>query len=257
MRYISYLLLLLTGISSCTKIEKSTEIAVTASMFENRTPGTPNKFGLSCETVKVFSCSNYRLVVNSSIDGSTVTVNIKEVQVPVSCDSGYAPARAPMVEIGNLPEGNYTLAIINGNKTTNGTISVDSTAYNITFPTGNKFVFNYTRLYKIPGNIIWGSVVYDSVRRGKMLPYLDSLARIGATAYSLTPGHYGAFTTAADGTLPLKTANATIEAKTFIYKYTGDYQKLEQLISNFKTKYADTATFNISTYDGRYFSSSL
>ena len=165
------------------------------------------------------------------------------------------PARA-IIDLGVLNNGTYRLNLNNGNVKRTGELIVSSDSYKVKFSNNSTFRFTNVPLNRIPEQTIWGTVGYHKQETSTLVQaFITDLMNVGAVKKSFNPGIYNEFEIDKDGNIvqPGKDSGYWF-AQSFIFHYSGDIAKIEQLVKRYAHDYGiEYLYINVHTDKGERF----
>lgn len=164
------------------------------------------------------------------------------------------PSNTPLettVRIGNLENGIYNLSVKLKDRSVPGKLTVSDKAYNLKLEKDTSITVTENTLNKIPLNSIFGRIhYYSSTAIPTINNFLQDLKKAGASIQTYYPGNYGMFFITDNGEIEQKPDKGYPFTKNFIYQYTGDTQKLKELVRQYSLSYTTELLITLRTYDG-------
>lgn len=233
-------------------IEGDLVIGISESYQYNSQPAPPSLF-LQMTTRKIYPCLNYKIQRDVKINPGYIDVSITGVTVPNICLTALGPAVSS--DMLDITPGSYNLTI-NGSGLTSK-YSVEITDTSVTFDkdsTRNTHVRDKI-VWRYPQNsfvYLYGSLAQDSAISKNFIDTLSS--KIDITEFKFPSG----------GKIPYPAASGghyyDAPARYFIYKSETDFDKIGDILKNYKEKYLKDKTgygISIVSWKNKYFYSWL
>ncbi|MGV3585760.1 MAG: hypothetical protein ACO1OF_02060 [Adhaeribacter sp.] len=134
MRKIGYILGLLL-LLSCEKEETTHPISSTIQIVAAEVNIANEKtIVLHCATEKTYTCSNFNIITTQEVQSNFFRINFSGIDKISYCANALGPARA-QIDLGVLPNGDYTLELNGKSFRNSGTLKVTPTEIKLNFPT--------------------------------------------------------------------------------------------------------------------------
>ena len=85
-----------------------------------------SRISIRCETEREYSCSNFGITYCAKARNNEIVVHFKKVKVSDLCLTSFGPAKC-IIDLGQLPDGEYSVTFELNNKKTKGKLKVKST----------------------------------------------------------------------------------------------------------------------------------
>ena len=212
----------------------------------------PRTMQLQCSTKKIYPLFNYSIytVCRESFNGNEIS--FKGVTRPGNGLNAEGPATA-VIDLGALNNGTYTLCFYNGNLKQTGELVVSSDKYEMNFADQQAFNFTNAPLYRIPEQTIWGTIGFHHEEASSLVQsFISDLLNAGAEKKPFITGFYNEFEIDENGDIvPLGQLNSAYWfAQSFIYHYSGDTEKIMQLVQRYVDDYGKDMDVSIYTNKG-------
>ena len=210
--------------------------------------GNNRSFNLNVETIKSESCENTLIDVAPSVVGNSISFTIHDIPQP-DCPAPIFIADAN-VEVGILDSQSYDMIISLKNVIQNeGTLNVESDYYELKMKELDGIIVPEKRLYKVPQNTIWGYIATDNSNADSVSDeFLTALIEV-TDEQNYIDGYYGYFSVENNNLSTFQQSISQGSVRMFGYSYTGDTTDLKDILSNFRSQYANTE-FKIFTSKG-------
>ncbi len=231
---------------------------------EGRTAMGPHMFTLSIQEQSSSNCilkirteqGAHRWVEAScKRESSYITVSIDKV---LTNNTGGILCAGVDKDLGRLTIGNYSLRVIHDTDTIKGIIEVKDEYGILTLDKGGFVsVDSFAKFTRIPGNTLWGFVLYGSKRDSSIhTDYLKLLKEQGGHSKKLPAGNYYAFNVDAKHNPVIHgNTHGWVCEEGFVFHYSKSFEELKQLTRNFIHKKGDDNVDVILTNDkGEWFS---
>ncbi len=227
-------------------------IGISESYGYNSQPAPPSLF-LQMTTRKTYPCLNYTIQRDVKINPGYIDVSITGVTVPNICLTAIGPASSR--DILDITPGSYNLTIYSNGLTSNYYVVITNTSVSFDKDsTGNTHVRDKI-VWRYPENsfvYLCGTLTQDSAIYKDFIDTLRS--KIDITEFKFPSG----------GKIPYPTSSGgyyyNAPAKYFIYKSETDFDKIGDILKNYKEKYLkDKRGYGISivSWKNKYFYSWL
>ncbi len=213
----------------------------------------PRQLKFLLATIQEEPCENYRIQVSSQRLANRINLSINDIVIPDDCIPGNAPAKAETA-FGALQNGFYRLSIdLKQTVFNDGQLTVSDDRYIVSMTKKEGIVFVQQELLKIPVNIAWGYLTYES-EAGKALAdqFIASLNELGENK-SFTKGYYGYFHVLDDdGRVMVSQQPVTSQIQTFLHYLPrpGNRQALKDMLAEYRTQYAGEVNIKVFTDQG-------
>ena len=201
-------------------------------------------------TIKNQPCGNTRIEMNSNQIDSKLTMTIKSLIQPATCNNVSQPA-VDTLTVGNVSTGSYNINInLKDVVLNNGTLTVKDNIYKLYLAKQDGITLITPELLRVPSGTIWGYVSFDTGQDAKLLKFFDNLNKI-ANPITIPSGNYGYFnisSTKVDIKANFDTKKQNI--RQIFHNLTKSTIELENLINEYRSQGLD---IKMLTYDGKVF----
>jgi len=208
---------------------------------------------LFCKTEKIYPCYNFGILTDTRTYDDAQEITFTKVDQQRVCLTALGPAKAT-VELGDLPNGEYSIALNNANLKNKGTLRVTDSEIVLQFgrTKGIQFVRSATK--RVPPNTYWGMIRYGTASTSQQAElFIQRFADIGAEFHPQEPGHYYHYEIDDSGNLVADPLRYGSSVKTFIFQYDGDESKLKDLIQSEGASQHGSISIRVETYKGEVF----
>lgn len=208
-------------------------------------------------TEKDFPCINYRITHQVQQVGNTIAVELTGIEKADVCLEAIGPATA-FIDMSNLAEGDYELIIKVGEAITNqGTLTVTPQSYQVSMEEPEALIIENTELLRIPANVIWGTVRYNTQQKVKGLydHLISSLRGVGAADKRLSEGNYYYFEVDASGRIRPKNAALDMAEEPFLMEFSGGDDQIANVLGQIESLYGEEAIVRVYNAKGEEFKS--
>ena len=134
MRKTGYIMGLLLLLLSCEKEEAIHPISSTIHIQPTEANiANEKRIFLHCATAKTYTCSNFNIITTQETRANLVRVNFAGIDNIKYCATSLGPAQAK-IDLGILPNGDYTLELNGKSFRNSGTLKVTATEIKLDFP---------------------------------------------------------------------------------------------------------------------------
>jgi len=210
------------------------QFSISESYEKYDVPSTPQII-LSLKTEKIYGCMNYQIANTSTIKNGTVDVRISGVIIPEICLTALGPATAETRL--DLPNGNYKLILHSGNFSNSYNLSIADRSISIDQSTYSETQPLYRLYWRYPPNsfvYMCGTLLQDSTISTDFLDTLKS--KIDLQEFVFPDSGKVPYPTASDGHY------YDMPAKYFYYKSETDFDKIGNIMKDYKAKYLSNKT---------------
>jgi hypothetical protein len=149
-------------------------------------------FGLAIATIANQNCGGTRIDGTSNKIGSKISVTIKKLLYPNTCNGNAEPARDTVV-VGKLTKGKYVFNLNLKDVILNeGTLTVEDNKFSLAMEKTDGITVANKEIYRVPYGTIWGYMSYDNSQEAKATKFFNDLDKVSATI-STPAGDYGYF----------------------------------------------------------------
>ena len=214
--------------------------------------GPERRLALKVESIDEKSCLN--VSVNYSytffVESKLHRIALKGIEQPEECDEGKAFAQS-YIGLGNLEQGSYRLNIFLLDEIKNdGILLVEDDHYEILMETAKGIRIPFTHLDRIPDETIWGYLSFkDESLNVVVEDFLKDLDTV-ADPFNFDSGQYGYFQIDEDQKLRMAFEAKWQNHKTFLHKFSGETERLENLIDTFCEQFGETLEIKLWTSNG-------
>jgi len=216
--------------------------------------GQHKKLQLDVQTERSYTCDHYYIDIVHRQSLNSIDISFERIIIPDDCKAILKPASAT-IDLGPLSDGVYNLNLSVGEVTHTGELIVSSDSYRVDFEDNPAFNFTNTSFNKTPEHTIWGTIGYYRVQDASALiqEFIDDLIDLGAEKRSYIPGYYNRFTIGENGDIVKSNESSVyLFAQSFIFNYSGDIAKVEQLVKQ-HTDYQGDMSIRVYTDKGEAF----
>jgi hypothetical protein len=214
---------------------------------------TKRTLTLNCATERLFECSNHSLQYSCAVTNNKITLDFTGIKTAAFCKRSIGPATV-IISLGTLNNVIYELEINVGSSKITGQISVTSGSVNVTLANPGKVQFINPDLNRVPDNTIYGTFHYHSKNSEPLAhKFIESLLSLGALPDKYAPGDYGDFQIEPNGQIRQIHDTSYYFTLHYIYKFTGNSERLKDLVKYFGKKYPDLLNIRMKTSKGEVF----
>lgn len=199
--------------------------------------GGARKFTLSIRTNDVYSCGNYTVEYSKRVKGKKMTVNVSGIRRNQPCEATMGPAVGTM-DLSDFGLGTYKLLLIINRQFFRGTLTVDSTFFDLTMARNVDplLVRIYNgRLNMIPPGTLWGKCEYTYERKKAVAErFMADLEKAGARKTALPPGNYDEFYLHQPGAAQPKSIKGESWEYPFVFSYIGGMEPMLELANAYR-----------------------
>lgn len=212
----------------------------------NEELGSPTRsFKLTFNTDKAYPCINYSMITNSEISDNKIKIEFLGIYTPNICLTAIGPASST-IPIPGIQNKTYDIEFKIGTNISKGMLVCSSDDFQFHMQSLLQIKFNKPILKRVPNDLIWGTAGYHtSSTINKVNEFLDSLKIIGATDIILENGNYNYFEIE-NNKIKQPTNSGYWFAKSFVYRFTGDKNRVRSLVKNYGKSFGDL--ISISAY---------
>ncbi|MFN8394378.1 MAG: hypothetical protein U0176_06870 [Bacteroidia bacterium] len=196
------------------------------------------KFMLYIRTNDVYPCANYSVEYTKRVKGKKMTVVVTGIRRNQPCEPGMGPAVGAM-DLSDFDIGTYKMLLIINRQFFKGTITVDSTYFDLTMARNVDplLVRIYNgRLNMIPGGTLWGKCEYTEERKKALAErFMADLEKAGARKTALPPGNYDEFYLHQPGAAQPKSIKGEAWEYPFVFSYIGGMEPLLELANGYRS----------------------
>lgn len=231
----AFLMLVLLGLFSCNKDEVETVPlgSVNINMYE-LSPYYSREFGLQVTTDLDTYPIYYEIRYNTKIEGSTITVNLTDIEKINYSGTTATGQVSTYVPIGTLSGSEYDIQIKVVDKINTGTLKINTNFYTLSFNNAIDLTVNKDTLRRVPDYALWGYVGYaDSTDSALAQTFIDTLVSIGSTSLIVEPGEYFYFQYSQDSvfTQPVDDYNFV---KEYYFTYNESVTAINEVYNTYK-----------------------
>jgi len=236
---------------------------VKITMLEDLQFGYPS-FVLSFRTVANYPCSNYYILMESSVDGNNVNIVLNEVYNDGTCSNEPSPAQNAYT-FGDVVDGEYefengTYNIslkLKGEEPSTGTLVVTDTDYTLTMTSNPNFNFENSRVIRMPEVIVWGSVrkYSENTQTNELFDdFFELLEEEGLADTTLAEGDYTYFLVDDEGDISLRSSSSIPAGTTAFVQYFDEdsvsRNSLRTSIGDFRAVYSQYLKIDAFDWEG-------
>ncbi len=210
---------------------------------------TESRFGIRLTAVGEY-CEDAMLVVSARQVNERLTIDANDIEESEDCapvnDNLYATVHLDPAE----PEDDLTVTV--GYVLRNlGTLQYDGQKYTLEFDELNGLELGLTTLYRIPENIVWGTVSSPGESALLLENFMLQTEDISKTP-DLAAGNYGHFTLGADQEVNINNSDPMVAANyVYVLQLTGSVDRFKEELDAFRNQQAEGAVITCHTWDGR------
>lgn len=195
---------------------------------------TPSNLEIQMFTIEEEDCLNTQILSDYDRVGRELSLTLYDILDPEVCDPGPAPAMGVQLITDATPDV-YGLKVELQDAVSNqGTLTVTEDAYLIEMEEENGINWLHYELHRIPENALWGYLTYtNAAEENRVTVFLEEINEL-SSELPLDEGYYGYFSITNSGNgLAVKDAPGTGQAHSFLVKYTGETNVIDQKVSDF------------------------
>jgi hypothetical protein len=207
------------------------------------------------ESVKKEKCLNYRIDHQFIRNDNRLKIALNSLIQPSDCVAGEATVKAD-VNAGYLKNGIYLFNIDLKNTVFNdGQLTVLGDSYTLKMQSENGFSLRHKELLRVPDGAVWGYVQYrQAADEAAANKFLEELKSIGQNPTWYRVGYYGHFSlNHSDRKVTVFEQPSTSPLKTFLYQYTDEPGKLNNLLNTYRQTYGNRLTIKLYNAKGEVF----
>ena len=217
---------------------------------------TVRTFEMTIQTDKVYPYMNYQVHRTITKDGNQIFYRLDSVTKPqiLLCQTGRATNK---FDLGKLSDCTIQFYLIRGKDTSFILLKVTEQEYSLK-NVGDDFVIN-TEVTKnrIPQHYIWGVIGFmDKEDTTVANEYVKDLIKAGAKFKKLKPGNYLEFIVSDNHDIFPSSGHGHYHDKMYALYYSGDFQKVRQLMKSYRDKKRKGKQFSVTLQDDKGNSSS-
>ncbi len=147
---------------------------------------------LDLNTLRYYECTNYSILTEKEYTDGVLEISLKDVLPPETCLSGNAQAR-DTISLGYLIEGERPIRFrVKSVIENDGTLHVQADRYTLEMESEDGLEIKRYELMRLPENLVWGYISYESSLANVANDFLNELASITMPA-QLLDGDYAWF----------------------------------------------------------------
>lgn len=260
MRAILLLILPICFFHSCSLDERNSDVIVSVdtdfSVSVARSLSGDNTLHFDVKTIVERPCLNSVVGLQLAESKSLITLFINDVEEPVSCEEGFAPATGGLTT-DKITDGTYDIKLVLQGAIENaGILQINSESIQVDMETNDGAQFISDRFHHVPNDVVWGYFLFDEASgHGESIQTaIDEMKGMGAEA-DLEDRHYGHFEIMDGQTAWIRNLpNNSKKAVTFILKNGGRENEMIEIYENLKTSIdEDQLESAMLFWDGREF----
>ena len=163
-------------------------------LIESLSPEKDRQLNIGISSIREFNCKNF--TINSTVevlDGNRFRISVADLLTPEECIPGNAPA-VGNIALGKLAPGAYQINVFLANEIDNkGTLIVQPDYYDILIEEENGILLPYSRLNRVPEQMVWGYVGFGSNGVEIADNLIGDMMELVEVDHSLALGNYGHF----------------------------------------------------------------
>ncbi len=205
---------------------------------------------LRLATIHNQECGGTRINYSTDALNNQLTVTLKSLSYPVTCNGFAAPAR-DTIDLASLKKGDIPLRLtLKGVIINDGILHVEEGRYWFEMKKENGISMPKKEVLRVPQGAIWGFISNDNGQDERFAQMMDSLKTI-STPLSMVAGDYGYFNF--NGTdisaIATKFVTQRPNIRRFGLRQTGTKEQLNSILKYFRT--VAGMDFLVLTSDGK------
>jgi hypothetical protein len=207
------------------------------------------KLQLRIATILNQECGGTRINYATNLLNNQLTVTLKSLSYPITCNGFAAPAR-DTIELSDIKKGDIPFRLSLKDVIINdGVLHVEDGRYWFEMKKENGISMPKKELLRVPQGAIWGFISNDNGQDERYTQMIDSLKTI-TTPLSMPTGDYGYFNyTGTDIAIAAKFTTQRPNIHRFIFRQTGTKEQLNSMLKYFRT--VAGMDFMVLTSDGK------
>lgn len=204
---------------------------------------------LRVATILNQECGGTRINYGTNSQGNQLTVTLKSLNYPTTCNGFAEPAR-DTIELYNIKKGDIAFKLTLKDVVINdGVLHVEDGRYVFEMKKENGISMPKKEVLRVPQGAIWGFISNDNGQDERYTQMIDSLKTITGPL-SMTTGDYGYFNyTGTDIGIAAKFVTQRPNIRRFIFRQTGTKEQLNSILKYFRT--VAGMDFMVLTSDGK------